>query len=379
TLATRPARYGELSAAITRISTKMLADRLRELIESGLVTHDRLPPGPATYTLTYAPGAEPTELMATYYTQRAGAGLIVSESIQPSPVGQGYPDTPGLHTPGQVRAWRTVTDAVHREGGVIFAQLMHAGRISHPNLLPDGLEPVGPSAVAANGQIYTHEGRKDLAAPRELTEAEIRQTIADFADSARNAIEAGFDGVELHGANGYLIHQFLAPNSNRRTDAWGGDTEGRIRFAVEVTAAVTEAIGSDRVGLRISPGNPFNDMSEDNLGDVYGALLERLAGLDLAYLHLMEGPDRDLTAHLRKAWSGTFILNPFTHPDPTGPDALRLIEDGSADMIAYGALFLANPDLPRRLASGGPFNTPDPTTFYGGDHRGYTDYPTLPA
>ncbi|GAB7032483.1 alkene reductase [Streptomyces sp. NPDC021749] len=340
---------------------------------------NRVVMAPMARSRAYGPGAEPTELMVTYYTQRASAGLIVSESIQPSPIGQGYPDTPGLHTPGQVRAWRTVTDAVHREGGVIFAQLMHAGRISHPNLLPDGLKPVGPSAVAANGQIYTHEGRKDLTAPKELSEAEIRQTIADFADAARNAIEAGFDGVELHGANGYLIHQFLAPNSNRRTDSWGGDTEGRMRFAIEVVTAVAEAVGSARVGLRISPGNPFNDMSEDDLGEVYGALLERLAGLDLAYLHLMEGPDRDLTAHLRKAWPGTFILNPFTHPDPTGPDALRLIEDGSADMVAYGALFLANPDLPRRLLSGGPFNTPDPATFYGGDHRGYTDYPPLTA
>ncbi|MFF3432218.1 alkene reductase [Streptomyces sp. NPDC002602] len=346
---------------------------------SGKHLANRVVMAPMARSRAYGPGAEPTELMATYYAQRASAGLIVSESIQPSPVGQGYPDTPGLHTTGQVQAWRTVTDAVHREGGVIFAQLMHAGRISHPNLLPDGMEPVGPSAVAANGQIYTHQGRKDLAAPKELTEAEIRQTIADFAVSARNAIEAGFDGVELHGANGYLIHQFLGPHSNRRTDAWGGDTEGRMRFAVEAVTAVTEAIGSARVGLRISPGNPFNDMSEDNLGEVYGALLERLAGLDLAYLHLMEGPDRDLTAHLRKAWPGTFILNPFTHPDPTGPDALRLIEDGSADMLAYGALFLANPDLPRRLASGGPFNTPDPATFYGGDHHGYTDYPTLTA
>ncbi|WP_030411418.1 12-oxophytodienoate reductase, partial [Streptomyces sp. NRRL S-1448] len=253
---------------------------------------NRVVMAPMARSRVYGPGTEPTDLMATYHAQRAGAGLIVSESIQPLAVGQGYPDTPGLHTPGQVRAWRTVTDAVHREGGVIFAQLMHAGRISHPNLLPDGLMPVGPSAVAAKGQIYTHEGRKDLLTPTELTEPGIQQTIADFAAAARNAIEAGFDGVELHGANGYLIHQFLAPHSNHRTDAWGGTTEGLIRFAVEATAAVTEAIGNDRVGLRISPGNPFNDMSEDNPSEIYGALLDRLADLDLAYLHLMEGPDR---------------------------------------------------------------------------------------
>ncbi|MFE5641377.1 alkene reductase, partial [Streptomyces sp. NPDC056543] len=327
----------------------------------------RVAMAPMTRSRAFGPGAEPTELMATYYAQRASAGLIVTEGIQPSPIGQGYPDTPGLHTPGQVAAWRTVTDAVHREGGVIFAQLMHTGRIGHPSLLPDGLVPVAPSAVAAKGRVFTHEGPKEYVTPKELSEAEIRQTIDDFAAAARNAIEAGFDGVEIHGANGYLVHQFLAPDTNRRTDAWGGDTEGRIRFAVEVATAVTEAIGSDRVGLRISPGNLYNDMAEDNPAETYEALLAQLAGLDPAYLHLMEGPDRDLTARLRKAWPGLFVLNPFTYPEVTGPEALKLIEDGSADMIAYGALFLANPDLPARLAAGGPFNTPDAATFYGGD------------
>ncbi|MFI6844231.1 alkene reductase [Kitasatospora sp. NBC_00085] len=339
----------------------------------------RIAMAPMTRSRAYGPGAEPTALMAEYYAQRASAGLIVTEGIQPSPVGQGYPGTPGLHTAGQVAAWRTVTDAVHAEGGVIFAQLMHTGRIGHPSLLPDGLVPLAPSAVAAKGQVFTHEGPKEYVTPNELSEAEIRQTIADFATAAHNAIQAGFDGVEIHGANGYLVHQFLAPNTNLRTDAWGGGVEGRIRFAVEVVTAVTEAIGSDRVGLRISPGNPYNDIAEPQPGEVYEALLEQLAGLDLAYLHLMEGPDRDLTARLRKAWPGTFVLNPFTYPEVTGPEALKLVEDGTADMVAYGALFLANPDLPARLAVGGPFNTPDTATFYGGDHRGYTDYPTLTA
>ncbi|CAL9639920.1 alkene reductase [Streptomyces sp. enrichment culture] len=332
---------------------------------------------PMTRSRAFGPGAEPTELMATYYAQRAGAGLIITEGIQPSPVGQGYPDTPGLHTQGQVSAWRRVTDAVHGEGGVIFAQLMHSGRIGHPSLLPDGLVPVGPSAVAATGQVYTHEGPKDFTVPQELSEAEIRQTIEDYATAARNAIEAGFDGVEIHGANGYLIHQFLAPTTNLRKDAWGGSVEGRIRFAVEVVTAVAEAIGDHRVGLRIAPGVPFNDIAEESPGETYMALLSRLTRLDLAYLHQVEGPDRDLTASLRKAWPGTFILNPFTFPDITGPEALELVENGTADMVAFGALFLANPDLPRRLAAGGPFNTPDPSTFYGGDHRGYTDYPAL--
>jgi N-ethylmaleimide reductase len=349
------------------------------IVLGGTPLANRVVMAPMTRSRAYGAGAEPTELMATYYAQRAGAGLIVTEGIQPSPVGQGYPDTPGLHTPGQVRAWRTVTDAVHREGGVIFAQLMHTGRIGHPSLLPGRLVPVAPSAVAARGRVYTHEGPKEFVTPKELGEAEIAQTVADFAAAARNAVAAGFDGVEIHGANGYLIHQFLSDNANLRTDAWGGGGEGRIRFAVEVVTAVAEAVGGRRVGLRISPGNPFNDITEASPGAVYGALLDRLAPLGLAYLHLLEGPDAELTGRLRKAWPGTFVLNPFTHPDATGPDALTLVEEGAADMVAYGALFLANPDLPRRLAAGGPFNTPDQATFYGGDHRGYTDYPALTA
>ncbi|MFI9203192.1 alkene reductase [Streptomyces sp. NPDC053048] len=340
---------------------------------------NRIAMAPMTRSRAYGPGATATPEMATYYAQRAGAGLIITEGIQPSVVGQGYPDTPGLHSEQQVAAWRTVTDAVHREGGKIFAQLMHTGRVGHPSLLPDDLTPVGPSAVAAKGQVFTHEGMKDFVTPKELTEAEIRQTVADFAAAARNAIAAGFDGVELHGANGYLIHQFLAPNANQRTDAWGGSVEGRVRFAVEVATAVAEAIGGERVGIRLSPGNPFNDVAEEDVADVYGSLVAKLAPLGLAYLHILEGPDRELTRQLRKAWPSAFVLNPFTHPESTGPDALALIEDDTADVIAFGALFLANPDLPARLSAGGPFNTPEPATYYGGDHRGYTDYPALTA
>ncbi|THA47088.1 alkene reductase [Streptomyces sp. A1136] len=338
---------------------------------------NRVAMAPMTRSRAYGPGASATAEMETYYAQRAGAGLIITEGTQPSAVGQGYPDTPGLHSEEQVAAWRKVTEAVHREGGVIFAQLMHTGRISHPALLPDGLHPVAPSAVAAKGQVFTHEGPKDFVTPKELSEAEISETIADFAAAARNAIAAGFDGVEIHGANGYLIHQFLAPNANQRTDGWGGSVEGRIRFGVEVAAAVAEAIGGERVGYRISPGNPYNDIAEDGLAATYAALVKQLAPLGLAYLHILEGPHRDLTLQLRKEWQAAFILNPFTHPDTTGPNALELIEDGTADMIAFGALFLANPDLPARLAANGPYNTPDPATFYGGDERGYTDYPTL--
>ncbi|OIJ98949.1 alkene reductase [Streptomyces sp. MUSC 14] len=340
---------------------------------------NRIAMAPMTRSRAHGPGQSVTDLTATYYAQRASAGLIVTEGIQPSVVGQGYPATPGLHSGEQVVAWRRVTDAVHREGGVIFAQLMHTGRIGHPSLLPDALTPVGPSPLAATGQVFTGQGMAEFVTPRQLTEHDIAQTIADFADAARNAIAAGFDGVELHGANGYLIHQFLAPNTNQRTDDWGGSTERRARFAVEVATAVAEAVGGHRTGFRISPGNPFNDIAEPDPQEAYSHLAERLAPLGLAYLHLVEGPDRDLTAHLRKNWPSAFILNPFTHPDPTGPDTLALIEDGTADILAFGALFLANPDLPHRLAAGGPYNTPDPATYYGGDEHGYTDYPALPA
>ncbi|MFD5390040.1 alkene reductase [Streptomyces sp. NPDC127074] len=339
---------------------------------------NRIVMSPMTRSRAYGPGTSPTDLSATYYAQRASAGLIVTEGIQPSVIGQGYPDTPGLHSAEQIAAWRQVTDAVHRAGGVIFAQLMHAGRIGHPSLLPDGLVPVGPSAVTPRGKVFTHHGPKDFVTPKALTETEIAQTIDDFAAAARNAITAGFDGVEIHGANGYLVHQFLAPNANRRTDAWGGSVDGRIRFGAEVAAAVAGAIGGEKVGFRISPGNPVNDIAEDDLQETYGALVARLAPLGLAYLHQMEAPGvRDLTVRLRKEWPGTLVLNPSTGDDPTGPGELTLVADGTADLLAFGALFLANPDLPARLAADGPFNTPERATYFGGDHRGYTDYPAL--
>ncbi|MFJ7061678.1 alkene reductase [Streptomyces griseobrunneus] len=324
-------------------------------------------------------GGTATELTAAYYAQRASAGLVITEGIQPSVVGQGYPFTPGLHSAEQVASWRKVTDAVHAEGGRIFAQIMHAGRIGHPVLLPEGLTPVSASPVKAAGQIYTHEGPKDFVEPRELTDAEIRQTIADFAAASRNAIDAGFDGVELHGANGYLIHQFLAPNTNLRTDEWGGSEAARIRFAVEVVKAVAAEIGAARTGLRISPSNPYNDIDEPAPDAVYTALAQEIETLGLAYLHILEdAPIRELTLALRKVFTGTVLIN--VHSDgPTGPDDHTVIDDGIADLISYGVLFLANPDLPARLRAGGPFNTPDPSSFFGGDAKGYTDYPALDA
>ncbi|WP_190067517.1 alkene reductase, partial [Streptomyces griseocarneus] len=302
-----------------------------------------------------------TELMAEYYAQRATAGLIITEGVQPSVVGQGYPWTPGLHSDEQIASWRKVTDAVHAKGGRIYAQIMHTGRVGHPVLLPEGMTPVGPSAVAAQGQVFTAEGMKDFVTPRELTEPEILATVTDFVTASRNAIEAGFDGVELHGANGYLIHQFLAPNSNQRTDRWGGSVENRIRFALEVVRAVVAEIGADKTALRISPTNPLNTIEEPEPAPVYTALVDAIEPLGLAYLHILEANAdiRELTLDLRKRFTGTVVLNAFTG-GPTGPDDLHLIEDGIADILSYGFLFVANPDLPARLKAGGPFNTPDP-------------------
>ncbi|MEV5611369.1 alkene reductase [Streptomyces sp. NPDC052225] len=323
-------------------------------------------------------GGTATELTAEYYAQRAADGLLVTEGIQPSLVGQGYAWTPGLHSAEQVASWRRVTDAVHAKGGTIFAQLMHAGRISHPSLQPGGGRPVAPSAVAPEGQAFTNEGFQDFVEPRELTADEIRATVADFAAAARNAIEAGFDGVELHGANGYLIHQFLEPSTNRRTDEWGGAVENRIRFAVETTKAVAEAIGAERTAIRVSPGNPYNSMGANDPADTYTALVDALEPLGLAYLHVLEASAevREVTADLRKRFGGTFVLNAFTE-GPTDHRTLKEIENGLADIISFGALYLANPDLPARLRTEGPYNTPDPSSFFGGDAKGYTDYPSL--
>ncbi|MFF3245701.1 alkene reductase [Streptomyces sp. NPDC002870] len=345
---------------------------------SGTQLGNRIAMAPMTRSRAHGEGLTVTDSTVEYYGQRASAGLIITEGIQPSVIGQGYPNTPGLHSAEQVAAWRKVTDAVHAEGGKIFAQIMHAGRIGHPVLFPDGQVSVAPSAVAAAGQLYTHEGPKDFIAPRELSGDEVRATVGEFVEAARNAIEAGFDGVELHGANGYLIHQFLAPNTNLRTDEWGGSVENRIRFAVEVTKAVAAAIGAERTGLRISPGNPYNDIAETDSEKVYPALVQELEPLGLGYLHIVETDPglRDVTLALRKQFSGTFILNPATE-GPTDHRALGLIEDGIADILAFGALFLANPDLPVRLKTEGPYNTPDTASFFGGDDKGYIDYPTL--
>ncbi|MEE1801779.1 MULTISPECIES: alkene reductase [unclassified Streptomyces] len=342
---------------------------------SGTQLANRVAMAPMTRSRAFGPGNSPTASTVEYYSQRASAGLLITEAIQPSVIGQGYPDTPGLHSQEQIDAWRKVTDAVHAAGGRIFAQLMHGGRIGHPDLLPDGLVPVGVSPVAAPGQVYLHGGPKDYVTPRELTSDEIRATVADFVSAARNAIEAGFDGVELHGANGYLIHQFLAPNTNLRTDEWGGSVEGRIRFAVEVTRAVAAEIGAARTGIRISPAIGLLGTEEPDPEPTYTALVQELEPLGLGYLSLIENT-REFARTVRKIYSGTLVLTARTETG-TDAEALKAIEDGTADLITFGRLFLANPDLPARLKAGGPYNTPDPSTFFGGDDHGYIDYPAL--
>ncbi|WP_433466504.1 alkene reductase [Spirillospora sp. CA-128828] len=340
---------------------------------------NRLVMAPMTRSRATADGAV-TELTVEYYRQRAAAGLIITEGTQPSVRGQGYTATPGLHADDQVTAWRAVTDAVHAEGGRIFAQLMHAGRVGHPVLYPDGGLPLGPSPIASGERLFTPDGMLDHPVPREMTLDDIAQAVEEFVASARNAVAAGFDGVELHGANGYLIQQFLADGSNTRTDAYGGTIENRIRFAVEAARAVADAIGPERVGLRVSPGGTANGVSESDTPELYAALVGAIAPFGLAYLHVMELGNRETTRRIRAGWPGTLILNPHPTPEsfPSKPEyGVEALRDGVADAVAFAQLWLANPDLPARIRAGGPYNEADRATFYGGDHRGYTDYPVL--
>ena len=321
------------------------------------------------------PEGVPTALNATYYGQRAAdAALIISEGTQPSEDGQGYLLTPGIYTDDQVRGWRQITDAVHAEGGQIFIQLMHVGRMGHPTNTPHGRTAVAPSAVRPAGTIMTRDGLVEIPTPRALETSEIAGVIQEFRHAARCAIAAGADGVEIHGANGYLVHQFLAPNTNVRTDAYGGSVENRSRLAYEIAKAVSEEVGAGRTGIRLAPGNPFNDMQEPDPREQYVDLTERLAGLDLAYVHLSHTGDDDTVAAIRAAWPNVLVINRGrTELSARLPD----LESGVADAITVGALHIANPDLATRLKNGLDLNAPNPETFYGGDERGYTDYPSL--
>ncbi|GAA2922198.1 MULTISPECIES: alkene reductase [Streptomyces] len=346
----------------------------------GLDLPNRLVMAPLTRNRAKADGT-PTPLMATYYAQRASAGLIIAEASTPNPVGQTYPNITAVHSPAHVAGWRQVTAAVRDAGGRMFLQLQHGGRVGHP--ATSGLTPVAPSPVALPETIFTPEGHRPAVVPREMTAGDIRTTVADFAKAARNAIDAGFEGVEVHSANGHLLHQFLAANTNLRTDGYGGPVAARIRFTAEVTEAVAAEIGAGRVGLRVSPGNTVNGIAEGETEELYPALAERLGRLGLAYLHLgYADPETPVYRKVRAAWPGVIIANPVLKEITT--EGVRRASEAllaaGADLIALGRPFLANPDLVTRLRLGASLNeVRDRYFMYVGGAAGYTDYPALDA
>lgn len=354
---------------------------LFEPIEVGKMTlPNRIVMAPLTRNRAGA-GQVPRDIAAQYYGQRASVGLIITEGTQPSAVGQGYLDTPGLHNEEQIEGWRTVADAVHDRDGHIFVQFMHVGRIAHPDNKPVR-EIVAPSAIAAPGQIVTPTGLRDYPTPRALETDKIPGIIADFVHAARSAVDAGLDGVEIHAANGYLVHQFLAPSSNQRTDAYGGTPENRARLAIAVVTAVSEAIGAERVGIRISPSHNIQGVVEEDAADVaatYRALVDGIAGLRIAYLSYLADPRAELTRDLRARFGGPVIGNDGFGSVTTLESAQAILDEDLADLVAVGRPVLANPDLVERWKAGAALNEPNSATFYGGDAEGYVDYPTLSA
>ena len=333
-------------------------------------------------TRNRAIGNIPNELMAEYYAQRASAGLIITEGTSPSPNGLGYPRIPGIFSRAQIEGWTQVTQAVHAKGAKIFIQLMHTGRIGHPLNLPAGARILAPSAVAAAGEMYTDaEGLKAHPVPQAMSEADIQSTVQEYVQAAKNAVVAGFDGVELHGANGYLLEQFIRPNSNLRTDRYGGPIQNRARFVLEVAKAVIDAIGQDKVGIRLSPFGVFNDMPiYDAMEADYTYLTEQLNALGLVYVHIVDHSPmgappvpESIKKTMRRVFKGTLILS-------GGYDRARAERDlaaGNGDLFAMGRSFLANPDLPARWRANAPLNEPDANTFYTPGEKGYTDYPFL--
>ncbi|OWY66774.1 alkene reductase [cyanobacterium TDX16] len=323
----------------------------------------------------------PNSLMATYYAQRASAGLIITECTMVSPLSLGYMNCPGIYLSEQVEGWRLVTDAVHDRGGRIFLQLWHCGRISHPALL-GGKLPVAPSAIAAVGELHTPVGKVAMEAPRALETAEIAEIVEQFRQGAENALAAGFDGVELHGAFGYLIDQFLQDGSNQRSDEYGGSVENRDRFMLEVVAAVASVCGADRLGIKLSPSNTFYGMHDSNPKETFGYAIDALNRFHLAYLHLMEPNETDLstrnvlnpvTPYFRPIYRGTLITNGgYDHPKGDS-----ILASGDADLVSFGKLFLANPDLPKRFELNAGLNDPNSKTFYSPSEHGYIDYPFL--
>ena len=336
----------------------------------------------APLTRSRAIGNVPNDLMAQYYAQHASAGLIITEGTSPSPDGLGYARIPGIYSAEQIAGWKHVTAAVHPLGAKIFIQLMHCGRVAHPLNLPVGARILGPSAVAAAGEMYTDaRGMQPNATPAAMTEAEIKTAIDEYAQAAKNAVAAGFDGVELHGANGYLLEQFFRPTSNRRTDRYGGSIENRARFVLEVTRAVVGAIGKDKVGIRLSPFGAFNDMPAYPTTEAdYTYLAGELNAIGLVYIHLVDHSSmgappvpESMKATFRRVFKRTLILS-------GGYDAVRAesdLEAGKCDLVAFGRPFLANPDLVARWKAGAALNAPDMSTFYTPGPKGYTDYPML--
>jgi N-ethylmaleimide reductase len=333
-------------------------------------------------TRSRAIGNVPNDLMVEYYSQRASAGLIITEGTSPSPNGVGYPRIPGIYSADQVKGWKVVTEAVHAKGAKIFVQLMHTGRIGHPSNLPAGASVVAPSAVTAAGEMFTDAGGpQPHPTPKAMTEADIKTAVEEYVQAAKNGIAAGFDGVELHGANGYLLEQFIRPTSNQRTDAYGGSIENRARFVLEVAKAVIAAIGKDKVGIRLSPYGAFNDMpAYPEMEADYAYLARQLSALGLLYIHLVDHSPMGAPAvpasikeTVRKEFKGALILS-------GGYDAARAekdLEAGKCDLVAFGRPFLANPDLIHRWKTGAALNAPDMNTFYTPGPKGYIDYPAL--
>ena len=334
--------------------------------------NNRIIMAPMTRSRANDEGIQPP-FAASYYEQRASAGLIVSEATNISAMAKGYVRTPGIYTQDQIESWRPIADSVHAQGGKIFMQLFHTGRIALPDFLPGQVEPLAPSAVRAQGQNYTDEGMKEFVTPREITRQEIALTVRDFARAAGNAIAAGFDGVELHAASGYIVQQFLSTNANLRSDEYGGSIENRTRFLFEVLDAMIAEVGSERVGVKFSPRIAFNDIEEMDADTMYPYILEQLNNRKLAYVHVSDSTGEGWHAKLRPIFQGTY----FAGAGFTKDSGEALLTEGHADAIVYGTKILANPDLPERFRRSAPLNQPDSATFYAPGEQGYIDYPTL--
>ena len=361
-----------------------MTDLFSPLTLGPLTLPNRLVMAPLTRSRA-ADGDVPSDLAVTYYTQRATAGLIISEATQISAQGKGYPKTPGIFTDAQIAGWKKVTASVHAAGGRIFLQLWHVGRISHPSMQAHGELPVGPSAIKPNGKIYTETGEQEFVTPRALETSELPGIVQQYREGAQNAKDAGFDGVEVHGANGYLLDQFLRDSTNQRADQYGGSVKNRARLLLEATEAVIKVWGADRVGVRLSPYSEFNDIRDSSPVETFSYVTEKLRDLGIVYLHVIEPAPTDhpmshaasetqrIAPILHTAFGGTFMLN-GGYDKESGTAA---IEFGDADLIAFGVPFIANPDLVKRYQTNAPLNTPDPSTFYAGSAGGYTDYPAL--